>query len=421
MRLSQNVVRCLFCFLVLVASLYAQDTKTPAPEKNDTTVLRATTVLDGKGGVQHDVAVVIRGGKIDQIVPAKAPAAGRSYDLRGLTILPGLIDTHVHIAWHLGLDGRYQPVDTSPISAMGYAVENAFVTLNAGFTTVQSVGSPIDKDVRDAIQRGVLPGPRVLTSIRPINNVRLTPEETRDAVRKIAAEGADVIKIFASVGSVANGGRQTLSNEQIAAACDEAKKAGLRAIVHAYGDETIRAVSDAGCTAVEHGFFPSDDTLRALAAKGTYFDPNVGLVMQNYLDNWSKFAGIGNYTEDERHQMEMAIPKTLDTFQRATRIKGLKTVFGTDAVAAAHGRNIEELVYRVVKGGQDTRSAILSITSLAAESLGLADKIGSLARGMNADIIAVEGDPLKDITALRRVVFVMKDGKVYKNVAGGAR
>jgi imidazolonepropionase-like amidohydrolase len=389
--------------------------------QNEATVLKGTTILDGKGGVQHNVSISIRDGKIERIFSRQSDARGRTYDLSGLTILPGLIDTHVHIAWHLGPDGRYQPSDSSPTSTMGYAVENAFVTLSAGFTTIQSVGSPIDKDLRDAIQRGVLPGPRVLTSIRPVNNVRLTPEEIREAVQKLVADGADVIKIFASAGSVENGGRQTLSNEQIAAACDEAKKRHIRAIVHAYGDTTIRAVSDAGCTSVEHGFFASDDTLRALAAKGTYFDPNVGLVMQNYLDNWPKFAGVGGgYSEDERHAMETAIPKTLDTFQRATKIKGLKIVFGTDAVAAAHGRNIEELVYRVTKGGQDTNSAIVSITSLAAEALGLSDKIGTLAPGMNADIIAVEGDPLKDITALRRVVFVMKDGKVYKNVARSA-
>ena len=386
--------------------------------QNDTTILHATTVLDGKGGVQRNVDIVVRGGKIERIGPAQGNAAGQAYNLQGLTLLPGMIDTHVHIAWHLGPDGRYQPRDSSPATAMGYAMENAWVTLNAGFTTIQSVGSPIDKDLREAIHRGVLPGPRLLTSIRPINSATLSLDQIRESVRGIVADGADVIKIFASAGSVANGGRQTLSNEQIAAACGAAKQAGVRAIVHAYGDQTVRAVSDGGCTSVEHGFFATDDTLRALAAKGTYFDPNVGLVMQNYLDNWPKFAGVGGgYSEDERHEMEMAIPKTLDTFRRATKINGLKIVFGTDAVAAAHGRNIEELVYRVTKGGQDTNAAIISITSLSAESLGLGNTIGTLAPGMNADIIAVEGDPLKDITALRRVVFVMKDGNVYKNVA----
>jgi len=201
--------------------------------------------------------------------------------------------------------------------------------------------------------------------------------------------------------------------------CDEARKAGLRTLVHAYGDDTIRAVSKAGCTSVEHGFFASDETLRELASRGTYYDPNIGLVMQNYLNNRPKFLGIGNYTEDEMAEMEKAIPITLATFKRALAISGLKIVFGTDAVAGAHGHNIEELIYRVQKGGQDAGAAILSATSVAAESLKMGDRIGAIAPGMGADIIAVEGDPLKDVTALRRVVFVMKDGKVYKNVARG--
>ena len=285
----------------------------------------------------------------------------------------------------------------------------------AGFTTVQSLGSSIDKDLREVLQRGVLPGPRLLTSIRQASDAKLSPADLRARVRQIAAEGADVIKLFASAGTVAGEGTPTLSNEQIAAACDEARQLKIRIAVHAYSDQTIRTVSDSGCTSIEHGFFATDETLRAVAARGTFYDPNIGLVMQNYLDNWPKFSGIGNYTEEERANMQNAIPRTLATFQRALKIPGLKIIFGTDAVAAAHGRNIEELIYRVQKGGQSTRDAIISITSTSAESLALSDKIGALAEGMNADLIAVEGDPLKDITALRRVSFVMKDGKVYKN------
>jgi imidazolonepropionase-like amidohydrolase len=394
-------------FLLLPVLLAAQDRPI---------VIRAGTILDGKGGVLHNSSIVVQGSKIQKIESASTAGA---YDLRNLTVLPGLIDTHLHIAWHYGPDGRYMPRDTSETQAMGYALENAYVTLMAGFTTVQSVGSPIDRDVRDAIKRGVQPGPLLLTSIRGVNNARLSVEELRAAVRKNVADGADLIKMFASAGSVKDGGHQTLSNEQIAAVCDEAKKAGMRTLVHAYGDDTIRAVSEAGCTAVEHGFFASDATLRILAARGTYYDPNIGLVMQNYLDNRPKFLGIANYTEEEMGEMERAIPITLATFKRALAVPGLKIVFGTDAVAGAHGRNIEELVYRVQKGGQDTSAAILSATSVAAESMKMGDKIGTIAPGMGADIIAVDGDPLKDITALRRVLFVMRDGKVYKNVARG--
>jgi imidazolonepropionase-like amidohydrolase len=181
--------------------------------------LRVGTLLDGKGGVQHDTDVVIQGGKIQKL--GKASGAPM-YDLRTVTVMPGMIDTHVHIAWHFGPDGRYQPRDTSQTAAMGYAMENAYVTLMSGFTTVQSVGSAIDADLRTAINRGVVPGPRVLTSLRAINNPSLTPDQIREAVRKMAADGSDLIKIFASK-SVREGGGQTLSDEQINPACDEAK------------------------------------------------------------------------------------------------------------------------------------------------------------------------------------------------------
>jgi len=379
-------------------------------------VIRAGTILDGKGNALHNREILIQGGKIQKV----AEVAGKvNYDFRKLTVLPGLIDTHVHIAWHFGPDGRYMPRDASPASAMGYGLENAYVTLMGGFTTVQSVGSPIDVEIRNAINRGILPGARILTSIHGINNPRLSIEELREAVRKNKADGADLIKMFAWTGTLQHGGgNQTLSNGQIAAVCDEAKKNGLRVLVHVYGDEASRVVSEAGCTSVEHGFFASDETLRVLAARGTYYDPHTGLVIQNYLENKPKFFGIGSYTQEEMDAMEQTLPTILATFKRALRVPGLKIVYGTDAVAGAHGRNIEEMIYRVQKGGQEPGAAIVSATSLAAESLQMADRIGSIAPGMDADLIAVEGDPLKDITVLRRVVFVMRSGKVYKNLAG---
>jgi imidazolonepropionase-like amidohydrolase len=283
----------------------------------------------------------------------------------------------------------------------------------SGFTTVQSVGSPIEGDLRTAINRGVLPGPRVLTSLRAISNPALTPDQIREAVRKMKADGADVIKIFASK-SFRDGGGATLSKEQIEAACGEATALKLRSVVHVYGPETIQQVSAAGCTSVEHGTLITPEVLKVLASKGTYFDPNIGLVAQNYLSHRPNYLGIGNYTEEGMAAMERSIPIALKVFKEALATPGLKIVFGTDAVAGAHGRNVEELVYRVETGGQDPKAAITSITSVSAESLGMANQIGTLAPGMEADLIAVEGDPLKDITALRRVVFVMKSGKVYK-------
>ncbi len=189
----------------------------------------------------------------------------------------------------------------------------------------------------------------------------------------------------------------------------------MRTLVHAYGADTIIASVKAGCTAIEHGTFVSDEGLKMMAERGTYFDPNIGLVAQNYLENRAKYQGIGNYNDEGFASMEKSIPLNLAMFKRALAVKGLKIVFGTDAVAGAHGRNAEELVYRVQKGGQDPTTAIVSITSLAAESLNLKNEIGTLAPGLRADIIAVAGDPIKDITAVRRVRFVMRDGRVVKN------
>ncbi len=301
---------------------------------------------------------------------------------------------------------------------MLFAMENAYVTLMAGFTTVQSVGDLRDRDLRRMIDRGSLPGPRILTSLTPVTVATGRPDQIRTFVRQMAEEGADLIKIFASK-SIREGGGQVLSDEQLRAAIDEAKAHGLRTLMHAYGADCIKACVLAGCTSIEHGTLVSDEVLQLLAERGVYLDPNIGLVIQNYIDHKPQYLGIGNYDENGFAQMEKAIPLNLDMFQRALKIKGLKIVYGTDAVAGAHGRNAEEAIYRVQQGGQEPMAALISMTSLAAQSLGLEGKIGALAPGLEADIVAVEGNPLKDITALRRVRFVMKGGKVCKNLAPG--
>jgi imidazolonepropionase-like amidohydrolase len=365
--------------------------------------IHAGRVIDGKGAVRQNVTLILQGSKIQTIDSSVSPAM---YDLHSLTVLPGLIDTHNHLAWHFGPDGRYAINDDSPAQALGYALENAYVTLMAGVTTVQELGSPIDKEVRDVINREILPGPRILTCLRPIVDPNLTPQQIREEVRKLKADGADVIKIFASK-SIRNGGGQTLSKEQIVAACREAKAQELRSVVHVYGADTIRQVTEAGCSSVEHGTFATDEALKLMAEHGAYFDPNIGLVAQNYLENRSRYQGIGNYDDAGFAAMEKSIPLNLELFRRALKTKGLKIIFGTDAVAGAHGHNAEELIYRVQNGGQDSSSAILSATSLAAQSLNLDKVTGSIAPGMEADLIAVDGNPLDDITALRRIVFVM--------------
>ena len=387
-------------------------TSTPALAQ-DAIVIRAGTVLDGKGGKLRDVAVVVRGSKIDRI--NTAPSGTPTYDLRRLTLLPGLIDTHVHIGWHFGKSGRFDTTGETPAEAALYGAENAWITLMAGMTTVQSVGAASDVPLRDAINRGVLPGPRILTSIGSIGDEKLSEDDLKAAVRKFKNAGADLIKIFASR-SIRDGGAQTLSTAQLAAACGEAKLLGLRTMVHAHSPESMRSASTAGCTQVDHGVFATPDVLRYLAERGTYFDPNIGVVLQNYLQNKAKFLGVGNYTEEGFAHMEKAIPRNFAMIKDAVKISDLKLVFGTDAVAGAHGRNVEELVVRVQQG-QPAMDAIISGTSRAAESMQLQNQIGTMAPGFEADLIAVDGDPSEDVTALRRVVFVMKGGRVYKNVA----
>jgi imidazolonepropionase-like amidohydrolase len=376
-------------------------------------VLRAERLLDGAGNVLENRTVVVEGGKIREVAGGTGAA---DYVLSGLTVLPGLIDTHVHIASHFDPDDRVhreESVETPQENAL-YAAGNAYRTLMGGVTTVQSLGNLVDKPVRDAIARGTLPGPRILTSLESIFVSTGGPDAMRAFVRKQKSQGADLIKIFASE-SIRDGGGATLSQEQLDAACGEARALGLRAVVHAHGPESARRAVAASCNVIEHGALLDAETLSLIAEKGVYFDPNTYLVFQNYFDNKARYLGTGNYTEEGFRHMEKAVPSVLQVFKTGLTIPKLKMVFGTDAVAGSHGRNVEELVYRVEKGGQSPHQAVVSATSLAAESLGLGGSIGKIAPGMEADIIGVEGNPAEDITALRRVRFVMKGGKVFRN------
>ncbi len=386
--------------------------QTTAPNKR--IVIAASTVLDGKGGVLHNTRIVIEDSKIVRIDPNAGPV---NYDLRGLTVLPGWIDSHVHITWSFGADGKNAGAGVTTPPAAYSAAANAWVTLMAGFTTVQSVGSPADLALRDAIAKGTLPGPRILTSAEPLigrGEQSGTPDEIRAFVRKQKEAGADLIKIFAA--SSIRRPQMILSQEQLTAACDEAKKQGLRTLVHAYKD-AVRAAVLAGCTEIEHGTLASDDDLKLMAEKGVWLDPQAGLVMENYLLNKEKFAGTPGYPEEVFPMIRETIPMYHDFMKRALKVPGLKIIFGSDALAGSHGRNAEEFVDRVRDVGVDPMAAMVSANSLAAEALGMSAQIGSIAPGFAADIIALDGDPLKDITAVRRVVFVMKGGVIYKNAA----
>jgi imidazolonepropionase-like amidohydrolase len=415
------VLAILLVGVVLSAAGRAQQPQTAAAAPRSV-ILEAGTVLDGRGHVLRNTRIVIENGKIARVDPARksrwgAPKArGATYDLRGFTVLPGWIDAHVHLGWHFAANGKLAG-ETEPreLTALAGAA-NAWKMLAAGFTTVQSVGGPEDKNLRDAVNQGGLPGPRILTSLGAImgrGEETGTPDELREMVRQRVKDGADVIKIFAST-SIRQAGKPTLSQEQLQVLCDEAKKNGVRTLVHAYG-ASVRAAALAGCTQIEHGLYASDEDLQLMAERGTFFDPQAGLILQNYLDNKEHYLGSPFYTEEGFAIMQKVMPDFQALFQRAARTKGLKVVFGTDAVAGAHGRNAEEFLYRVRQGGQDPMAALVSANSLGAEALGLADQIGSIAPGLEADIIALDGDPLTDITAVRRVVFVMKGGVIYRN------
>jgi imidazolonepropionase-like amidohydrolase len=343
------------------------------------------------------------------------------YDLGDVTLMPGFIDTHVHIGWHFdrATGKTHTDRNESGEDAALYAASNAWVTLLAGVTTVQSLGAMVDLPLREAIEKGDLPGPRILTSGSAVTAGTGDPFAIRAHVDRMADAGVDVIKIFASA-SIRDGGMPTLSQEQLDAACGQARARGLRSFVHAYDPESVRRVVAAGCTAVEHGALLDRATLELMAQEGVYLDPNIDLVMRNYFENAEHYVGVGNYTEEGFAQMRAAQPRALAVFQEGLRVPGLKTVFGTDAVAGSHGRNLEELVYRIRAGGQDPMEAVISVTSLAAEEMGLHDETGRLAPGLAADLVAVAGDPLTDPSAFLRPVFVMKGGRVYRNDPAGA-
>lgn len=374
-------------------------------------VIRAGTALDGKGGLLKNVRIVVEGSKITEI--SRGNSSPITYDLRNVTVMPGWIDTHDHIGWHFNKQDRADMTKESPAEFALNAAGNAYVTLMAGFTTIQSLGDMKDLDLRDAIARGVIPGPRILTSLTPLNENSGTPDQIRALVRERVQQGADSIKIFATK-SIRDGGAQTMTDEQIQAACGAATALGKRSVVHAHASGGTRAAVLAGCTSVEHGSLLDNETLDLFVKHGTFLDPNMSTT-HNYLEHKKEYLGIGNYTEEGFAEMEKALPIRTDTFHRAIA-RHLKIVFGTDATAGAHGRNAEEFIYRVKDGGQTPTEAMVSAQSRAAQALRIDNFVGSLAIGMQADLIATEGNPLNDITAVRRVVFVMKAGKVYRNV-----
>ena len=404
-----------------LASL-ASAPRAEAQADSATIVVRAATVIDGTGTVRRGTDVVVRNGRIVELRPARGRA---DVDLGNRVLAPGLIDTHVHLGWYVTAKGRLHQRDDGDDerTAILNAAGNAQRMLQAGFTTVQSVGGSEDGPVRDAIARGVLAGPRILTTLGSLSERAGPPDSIRAIIRRFKGQGADAIKIFASA-SIRDGGVQTMTQEQLDAACGEAKAQGLRSIVHAHAASAAKAAVRAGCTQVDHGVLVDDEALQMMAKAGTYFEPQCELVSRNYLDHKEWFRGIGNYNDEGFAAMDRSLVLRKALVQRYHAVKGLKVVYGTDAVAGAHGMNGRDLVCRVRENGESAVDAITSATSLSAESMGLGSSIGRVAPGYEADLVAFDGDPRRDAAAFMRVAFVMKGGVIHRQppmVAGPSR
>ena len=277
-----------------------------------------------------------------------------------------------------------------------------------------------ERPLRDAIRDQGFPGPRVLTSLDWIDGDETTTDDMLIAmIRDRKANGADLVKLRAS-GSQRIGAPPTLNQRQLKVLCDEAKAQGLRSMVHAYGSQ-VAAAARAGCDQVEHVTYATPDDLQVAIDHGMFIGPQVGLVVQSYIRNKDRYIGVGDYTEEGMAIMERDIPKDVAVCKQAAQTPGAKLVFSSDATAGAHGRNADEFIARVESCGQTPMQALVSAGGLAAEALGMADQIGQLAPGYDADIIALDGDPLDDLEAVKRVVFVMRGGVIYKHPGASAQ
>ena len=396
----------------------------PAAEApSDGVLLRAARALDGNGDAVEPAVVHVQGERIVAVgADVDAPSGTEMIDLGDVTLLPGLIDAHVHITASFS-DEPPRDADTGIEGA-----SNAAALLMSGFTTVRSLGSADFADValRNAISAGTVVGPRLIVSgqgltdnlaaalegdLVPTGVPAATEEELRAFVRSRAQGGADWLKIFGSRSS-RSGGTPTYSLEQLQWAIDEATLAGLPVSVHAHAAEAARRAVEAGGRTIEHGALLDEAVLDLMVERGTFFAPNLYLA-EYYLENGEKFG----FTEEALEWTARLLPPRTDVFTKAVE-RGVSIVFSTDANSGWVWSGDTAIEFeRRGAAGQPPRDAIISATSRAAAALFMPD-VGDLAAGKLADVVAVEGDPLADIGSLRRAVFVMKDGVIYKRPAG---
>ena len=401
-----------------------------APQK---TVINAGRLLDVKSGrMLTNQQIVIEGDKIVSVGPiAAAPTGARVIDLSNATVLPGLIDAHTHLTGDNTKLGYEELGISSPREALTGA-KNAKITLEAGFTTVRNVGASGFSDValRDAINDGDVPGPHMLVSGPPLGitgghcDENLLPWEFHNSaegvadgvaavqhkVREDIKYGADVIKFCATGGVMSKGDDPNASQytqEEMKALVADAHRLGRKVAAHAHGAQGVAWASDAGVDSIEHGHLMDDNAIATLKKNGTYLVPTLYLI-----DWWSENMERTHAPDYLKAKMKMVSAQAQKNAQKAMQA-GVKIALGTDAAVYPHGLNAHELaVY--VRLGMTPLQAIQSATVTDAELLGWSDKIGSIEAGKWADIIAVDGDPLQDITTLQHVKFVMKGGQVFK-------
>jgi imidazolonepropionase-like amidohydrolase len=424
-------------FGVAAVTLFVLITQAVAQQSTQRVVIRAGHVLDVKSGkMLSDQAIVIEGDNIVSVGPASAtPAAdATTINLPNATVLPGLIDAHTHLTFNPSFGYEMLGISIPREALIG--AHNARVTLEAGFTTVRNVGARGYSDValRDAINVGDVPGPRMLVSGPALSitgghcDNDLLPYEyhaTSDGVadgienvqhktREIIKYGADLIKVCATGGVLSKGDDPNASQytlEEMKAIVADAHRLGRKVAAHAHGAQGVIWASEAGVDSVEHGHLMNDAAIATLKKNGTYLVPTL------YLIDWQREnAAKANLPDYTRHKMQIVSEAAKTNAKKAIEA-GVKIGLGTDAAVYPHGLNAHELaVY--VSLGMTSLQAIQTATINDADLLGWSDKIGTLEVGKWADIIAVDGDPLQDVTTLQHVKFVMKGGAVVKNEYG---
>jgi imidazolonepropionase-like amidohydrolase len=427
-------------FVSLGAVLLAS-TPLAAQSSDVVTVIHVGKLLDKPGTPPRGPStVIIRNGKIAEVLPGhqQGPAGAALIDLKDKFVLPGLIDSHVHLDSDAGGNAALiEGLTDSPARAAYRAAGNAKKTLMAGFTTVRNMGDGTGATLalRDAVAAGELPGPRIIDAGRSISttsghmdatlsvsedlhnsigqeNLCDGVESCRQAIRKQVRRGVDVIKI-ATTGGVnsrigAGLGRQ-LFDDEVKALVDTAHLYGKKIAVHAHGDDGVNIALAAGADSIEHGTMMIDESIKLFKAAGAYYVPTLSTV-NGYLERLA--ANPNAYPPDVLAKVQWRIGVTGKSLAKAYPA-GVKIAFGTDAGVSKHGRNADEFEL-MVKHGMPASAAIQAATMNAATLLGVEKDVGSIEPGKAADLIAVTGDPIADITTLKSVRFVMKDGRVFK-------